>query len=56
MSDHRVESGSVFEYCEEGKCYQFVGCLNGQTLAEFLSDYDDMKLAELVDSDTSYFG
>jgi hypothetical protein len=41
MSDekYRVETGAVYEYCEEQRAYVFIGNLNGDTLIEFLEDY-----------------
>lgn len=41
MTDlYRAESGSAYEYCEDQKAYVFIGKLNGQTLSEFIEEYE----------------
>lgn len=39
-SRFRVESGSVYEFDADLNCYVFCGKLNGRTLEEFISEYE----------------
>ena len=37
---YRLEHGSVYEYSKECNAYLFIGKLNGDTLEQFIKDYE----------------